>query len=355
MLRRRFILVLSPLVLLLTGTAIAAIWLLQTFLFSLHSLDSKSWNCMEHVNTLSVALAGLDRDLLATPIRREQVVIARRDLEPGYKQLQACFATHLRPDSPGIRGTQQATATLNGRLDALLSDDARMTDNRLAVLDSVAALQADLVEVSREIRSQAQVEQAEDIGRFRLFVFGLAAVFILVINVSVIALMRTAGMILRPMEKLIEATRELALEKFSYRVDIDEENEFGELARAYNNLARQLETSEQRKLDTLQQVALTLNHELNNALAIIELQLQLLSRQAGGSDSARKCASQIREGLARMGATVEALKHVRRIVLTDYVSGVKMLDLERSVQDQDDASCTLSLTLPRPQTETLLK
>jgi len=35
-------------------------------------------------------------------------------------------------------------------------------------------------------------------------------------------------------------------------------------------------------------------------------------------------------------ATVEALKHVRRIVLTDYVPGVKMLDLEKSVRDRDE-------------------
>ena len=41
----------------------------------------------------------------------------------------------------------------------------------------------------------------------------------------------------------------------------------------------------------------------------------------------------------RMVGAVESLKHVRRIVLTDYVSGVKMLDLERSVlaEQQPDA------------------
>jgi hypothetical protein len=34
-----------------------------------------------------------------------------------------------------------------------------------------------------------------------------------------------------------------------------------------------------------------------------------------------------------MTHTVEALKRVRRIVLTDYVEGVKMLDLQRSVEE----------------------
>ena len=33
-----------------------------------------------------------------------------------------------------------------------------------------------------------------------------------------------------------------------------------------------------------------------------------------------------------MTATLESLKHIKRIVLTDYIAGVKMLDLHRSTQ-----------------------
>ncbi len=36
-----------------------------------------------------------------------------------------------------------------------------------------------------------------------------------------------------------------------------------------------------------------------------------------------------------MTRTVESLKHVRRIVLTDYAAGVKMLDLARSTEEED--------------------
>jgi hypothetical protein len=34
-----------------------------------------------------------------------------------------------------------------------------------------------------------------------------------------------------------------------------------------------------------------------------------------------------------MARTVESLKRVRRIILTDYVTGVKMVDLEQSLQE----------------------
>ena len=49
------------------------------------------------------------------------------------------------------------------------------------------------------------------------------------------------------------------------------------------------------------------------------------------------CLRQISDNLARMTKVVNTLKHVRRIVLTDYLDGVKMLDLERSVMVEPQA------------------
>lgn len=179
-------------------------------------------------------------------------------------------------------------------------------------------------------------EYASLVSRFRWIVLGLTIVFLIVINISVVMLLRTAAMVLQPVESLIEGTRELAHENFAHRVRIDQDDEFGELARAYNHMADQLQANEARKLETLGQVALTLNHELNNAMAIISLQLQLLSRHGGDGRGVEGYAKQIRESVARMTATVDSLKRVRRIVLTDYSAGVKMLDLKRSLGTEDD-------------------
>jgi signal transduction histidine kinase len=179
--------------------------------------------------------------------------------------------------------------------------------------------------------------------RFRWLVLALTVVFIFVINFAVIALLRMTGLVLRPLEKLLEATRHLAHERFDYRVDVNQNDEFDELGRAYNQMASQLETNEQRKLEMLGQVALALNHELNNAAAIIEMQLKLLGRQTEGNSAAERYARQIHESLLRMTRSVELLKHVRRIVLTDYVAGVKMLDLEKSV-DPDETAAAAAAT-----------
>ena len=195
-------------------------------------------------------------------------------------------------------------------------------------------------------------EQESLTSRFRWLVLGIGVAFLIVINVAVMVLLRMSGMILRPIDRLVEASRQLAQERFDHRVELPgPDDEFHELARAYNVLAAQLQANEQRKMEMLGQIALTLNHELNNALAVIELRLRPLSRQCSGNPKMHDCFQQIHENLARMARTVDALKRVRRIVLTDYVSGVKMLDLERSVE-AEPAAAAVPLTTPKTKTAT---
>lgn len=175
-------------------------------------------------------------------------------------------------------------------------------------------------------------------ARLRWIVLGLALVFLVVINMSVIALLRMGGTILRPLDQLVEASRELARERLDYRVHVEQDDEFGELAHSFNSLAEQLQANEQRKMEMLQQVARAINHELNNVMAIIELQMQMLARKSHGSPATDKYLSEIRASLERMTKAVQSLKNIRRIVLTDYVPGTKMLDLQRSTEDRDDAA-----------------
>jgi methyl-accepting chemotaxis protein len=195
----------------------------------------------------------------------------------------------------------------------------------------------DQLQLSRQEQSRIQADHTALLAYFHRLVLVISIAFIVLINVLVVVLLRTAAQIVQPVEELIEGTRELSHEHFDHRVQIEQNDEFGELARAYNDLAGRLQVNEQRRLETLGQAALTLNHELNNAAETIELQLQLLRKQSGKCKEVDKYAHQIREGLARMSSTVNSLKRVRRIVLTDYVSGVKMLDLERSVRDDEHA------------------
>jgi signal transduction histidine kinase len=182
-------------------------------------------------------------------------------------------------------------------------------------------------------------------ARLKWIVLGLSAAFLLLINASAVVLVRAAGVVLNPVERLVRASRELAAERFEHRVALDrDEGEFGELARAYNQLAEQLQANERKRIEVLGMAALTLNHELNNAMGTIELQLQLVKSRSADAARVETCLRRIGDGLARMSGVVESLKHVKRIVLTDYLEGTKMLDLRKSTEEEDhaEAACVSS-------------
>jgi HAMP domain-containing protein len=173
--------------------------------------------------------------------------------------------------------------------------------------------------------------------RLTWVVLGLSLAFLVLVNASVLLLLRAASMILNPVDRLVAANRELAAEHFEHRVPLDRADEFDQLADAYNHLAQRLQANERKRLETLGMAALTLNHELNNAMGMIELQLQLVARRVGQREPVERSLRCIGDGLARMSRTVESLKHIKRIVLTDYVEGTKMLDLEKSTEQDEPA------------------
>src|SRR5690349_18602467 len=66
---------------------------------------------------------------------------------------------------------------------------------------------------------------AEQVGvvarNFRWVVLGLAGAFLIVLNLSVLVLLRVAGLVLRPVGKLVDATHLLTQEQYDARVVVD--------------------------------------------------------------------------------------------------------------------------------------
>ena len=209
-----------------------------------------------------------------------------------------------------------------------------------SLIETMDEINIDVSNLSQLVRDQAHVEFQELSNQFRLQLLVLTIVSILAINLSILALLRMGGMILRPVDKLVAAARELGKEKFDVRIQLETNDEFGQLAQAYNHMAEELEAAERRRMDVLGQVALTMNHELNNVINIIELQLVLVSKRTEGSGALEGHLKQIRESLGRMTKVVDELRHARRIVLTDYTAGMKMIDLHRSAEASDAAEET---------------
>ncbi|MBS0196164.1 MAG: HAMP domain-containing protein [Planctomycetes bacterium] len=253
------------------------------------------------------------------PVERGAVEAMTVSLE---KTLDRLAAHHAASDPASPAGSALAHARLLAH--KLVGSQPTASD--------VAGMHAALQDLGRLLRGHVAAEQVQ-VGRyFRGLVLGLTVAATLIMNVAILVLLHTAQMVLRPVSQLVEGSRLLAAEHFDHRVNVDQQDEFGELARAYNHLASQLQSSEERKAETLRQLAVTLNHGLNNAMSIIELQLGLLDRQAGGNPALASHLREIRGSLTRMTDIVSSLKQIRRVVLTDYLPGQKMVDLERSVE-----------------------
>jgi HAMP domain-containing protein len=367
MLRHKFLLVLGSLIGLLMATAILAIAMLHDVLEDLDTLGTQAVTGTRLVLHLTSECASLQSELSRSGSGPTNVrALVGRPVEPSPAEQPLGIAARLGSLQESVQqllrlkivGSQPAAIEASLRVTTLIRDlpqigsgPARPGAEPLptAVLATLPRIQTEIAALDHAFHHGLEEERAQVVYRFRMIALGLGAVFLLVINMSVVAVSRIMSMVLKPVERLVEASRHLAREDFAHRVELDGKDEFDELGRAYNSLAAQLQSNEQRKVETMHQVARTLSHEVNNAISIIELQLALLTRASAaaqqpgdgvirGDPAQAERLSQIRHSLSRINRTVEALTRVRRIVLTDYLAGVSMLDLERSVEDEPGKS-----------------
>lgn len=334
MLRRKLLARLGVLVLGFVSVAIVSIALLQGILSDLNQMGAQASLLTAKVQDMvdladALAESGTEVDRNATI---EQVLELHTDL--GGQHLmhegQAGFETHQRI----------------GQAIAALQSGAAFNPELLV------ELHRDVVGLRTTAREFVAGEQLRVSRNLRILIIGLTGAALVMVNLSVIVLLRTGNMILRPVSALLEGSRQLAAERFEHRVRVEQADEFAELALAYNALAEQLGANEQRKVETLQQLAITLNHELNNVISVIELQLKFLDRKTGGDQALSGHLRQIRESLSKIALTVASLKDVRRIVVTDYIPGLKMLDLPKCTGDEGgsegDQGVVEVRSLPRP-------
>jgi HAMP domain-containing protein len=341
MLRRKLILNLGPMLVLLLIASVVAIVLLQGVLRRMDRVNRQAWTAGEDVTALSIAVHSIELNLYE--LRRDE----RRPLDELITTVDEAQQLLDRIGREGIAGNPEAERLYRQIQDALpgfrrhVSALATTRDPNLAhhhhdlTLAGATAMRQSIGPLSEIIQDHAHREQDALSAQFRWVVLGLSITFLVLINISVVLLLRLGRMVLRPVGALVEASRQLGNENLHYRVTLDADDEFGQLALAYNQLAERLQANEQRKMETLQQVALAMNHELNNVISIITLQLRLAGRQAPGNAALESCLKQIQGSLSRMADSVQMLKNVRRIVLTDYMSGMKMLDLRRSAEESD--------------------
>ena len=346
MLHRKLLLVLGPLIVLLLLMAVGATLTLNALLDDLEQVSQSSLQRTNQIAAIGASLTTIESELVALRLQTDASLDRLLDSAETIHEQVATLDTLDTTDADAAasatatRAVREALDRLMGRIGEIAAGrDARVIAAHADLAgDDAVALREAIVEMGSAARIDNEAQNTALMARFRTTVLVLCLGFLMVLNVSIVVLLRAASMVLRPVAQLVKASRHLAREEFDYRAPVDRQDEFGELARATNHMAEQLGRSEQRKLETLHQVARTLSHELRNAMAIIDLQLELVARTTGGDPDQEQRLREIHQALVRMSGTVDALTRVRRIVLTDYVAGLKMLDLERSVAVESSAN-----------------
>lgn len=349
MLRSKLFVRIGLLVLGFVAGAVIAIVLLQSSLREIDRVDAEAprlVGCVIEVGSAITAVEAARLGGISSPDDAQTLADELSRMDQAVARLGEHAFTRP-PDGPGADtyGRLQALAALFAEVARSAPHDAQGAAG-LAPLS--VSLRREVLDLERLAGDHVAHERAGFGQRFRALVIGLTLAALVMVNVAIIVLLRTARLVLRPVGALVEASRELAREHFGHRVRIDQDDEFGELALAYNRLAQELEAREERKMETLRQVAIALNHDLNNAISIIELQLRRLDRQTGGNPTLRGHLRDIHESLDRMTRTVASLKNVRRIVLTEYLPGEPMLDLERSTVGDDNGPRSTTTGAPIP-------
>lgn len=318
--------------------AVVAILLLQGVLNDLDAIRAESNAAVGQIQLLDEAMTRIDSALSAgaeqPELRLDAIRVASAQALGAYESLagydvtsgDSAAANCYRRIGELLPECLPDTAALRGRLPSAWAHQNPAAARELA---------AEIDHARQIVRSGFADRELALSRRLRTLIVGLSLGAIVMVNVTVLTLLWTASTIIRPVDALVAASRELAREKFDHRVEVAVNDEFGELARAYNRLAEQLQSNEARKMETLKQLGVTLNHELNNTISVIEMQLAILDRRAGGDQDLTDRLRKIRANLGRMAHTVASLKDVRRIVVTDYTPGTTMVDLTRSTAPED--------------------
>ena len=334
MLRRRLLTRVGLLICAFVMGAVGAIWFLQDVLADIDHSNEDAAVLIDGVQSVSSSLIAIEsaRQTLGAGIAEDPVIwSAVQRIKDDMARLGKHPVTQA-PAGPAASSYVQLAELLPSFFDQVTSHASTPGSEFVETSMRVTAAVQRLAGI---FRAHVAEEQRSVGSYFRAMVFVLTLSALVMVNVAIFVLLRTANLVLKPVSELLDGSRELAAEHFAHRVRVNQDDEFGELAHAYNHLAEQLQANEERKTETLRQLAVTLNHGLNNAMSIIELQLGLLDRESGRNPTLGKHLREIRGCLTRMTGIVASLKQIRRVVLTDYAPGLKMVDLERSVGAED--------------------
>lgn len=240
-----------------------------------------------------------------------QVAQARREKESALKALAALKLRKHQNDS----ATADAFKAIEGKLrEGLQQTQANMAQER--------------VEKQRSL--QTTITRAKE----RL----ILSLILLTLMVGYVAYI-LQWKILGPLSLLENGAIQIGRGYLGFRVDVQSQSEIGDLAKVFNTMSDQLShhrDSELRlkRLDAIQQVVRSVNHEINNPLMIISGNAEYLLTVLHSDDpSVNEKLNTIVSEVRRIFHVTQQLKEIKDLVTSNYTSDQdQMIDLARSSQ-----------------------
>lgn len=145
--------------------------------------------------------------------------------------------------------------------------------------------------------------------------------------------------ILDPMKSLKQGAMEIGKGSLGYQVIVTSRNEMGELAEVFNHMSLQLDQKRNaemrlKRLEAIEQIVRSVNHEINNPLMIISGNAEyLLAVMESADDGLKSKLNSIVSEVRRIFLVTQRLKEIKEPVTQDYIgSKDQMIDLMRASQ-----------------------
>jgi nitrogen fixation/metabolism regulation signal transduction histidine kinase len=145
--------------------------------------------------------------------------------------------------------------------------------------------------------------------------------------------------ILDPMKSLKQGAVEIGMGRLGYQVKVNSRNEIGDLAEVFNAMSVQLDEKRNaemhlKRLEAIEQIVRSVNHEINNPLMIISGNAEyLLAIMEHADDGLKSKLNSIVAEVRRIFLVTQRLKEIKEPVTEDYIgTHDQMIDLLRSSQ-----------------------
>jgi len=274
---------------------------------------------MTHVanETRTLGLERMDDMASAVDLFREEAVLMARHMESGDPGLMAAAKRRST--------TLRTHLALVGPLNDLPEDPLVLLLDDFEALSGMGGTMGDPEEVDRQARQllrkmrsrHDRVRLELQVGLKGLGVMGrtmatgvVLAVGLLVVSGTLMGLWMGRSLI-DDLEVLERGTTALAAGDFDHRIQLHREDEFGQLARAFNRMAAKIGALDQMKADFFANIS----HDLKTPLTSIVEAVDLLEEEVAGplTTRQRRLTGVLKESATRLKSLVANLLDVSRI------------------------------------------